>query len=473
MSIKIKTSVVVIGGGPSGYSAAFRCSDLGIKTIIVENYPNLGGVCLNVGCIPSKTLLHIAKIIKENTNFFNKGILNSIPNLNIEKIILWKDKIIKKLSNGLNFLARTRKIDIINGIGTFKTQNILNVKNNNNNYQIEFKYAIIATGSQPIKIPFIPYNDNRIWNSTDALLLKTIPKKMLILGCGIIGLEMATIYHALGTEINIVETSDKILPLVDDDIIQIYNNDIKNKFNIMLNTKIISIDDNNKNLLQVYMTNDNNKSIFSKKYDVILIAIGRTPNSNFIKNNSFDIKLNDGFIKVNNQMRTNIPNIYAIGDVIGHPMLAHKGIYEGHLVAEIISGKNHFFIPKVIPSIAYTDPEIGWVGVTEKEAKIKNINYGIASMPWNTLGRGLCSNAENGLTKLIFDKNTNKIIGGLVIGYNAGELLGEISLAIEMGCDAEDISLTIHAHPTFYESIGITTEIFLGSATDILNKKII
>ncbi|QJC28172.1 dihydrolipoyl dehydrogenase [Enterobacteriaceae endosymbiont of Plateumaris braccata] len=470
MSKKIKTSVVVIGGGPSGYSAAFRCSDLGIKTIIVENYLNLGGVCLNVGCIPSKTLLHIAKLIKENNNFFNKGILNNIPNLNIEKIILWKNEIIKKLSNGLNFLARSRKINVINGIGKFKTPNILDVKNNNDYYQIEFEHAIIATGSKPIKLPFIPYDDDRIWNSTDALLLKQIPKKILILGGGIIGLEMATIYHALGTEINIIEMSNKILPLVDNDIMQVYNNSIKNKFNIMLNTKVISID-NKKDLLKVYMTNDNNKSIFSKKFDIILTAIGRKPNSNFIKNNSFNIQTNnDGFIKVDNQMRTNISHIYAIGDVIGHPMLAHKGIHEGHLVAEIISGKNHFFIPKVIPSIAYTDPEIGWVGITEKDAKIKNINYGISSFPWNALGRGLCSNAENGLTKLIFDKNTNKIIGGLIIGYNAGELLGEISLAIEMGCDAEDISLTIHAHPTFYESIGITTEVFLGSATDILNK---
>jgi dihydrolipoamide dehydrogenase len=282
---------------------------------------------------------------------------------------------------------------------------------------------------------------------------------------------MATIYHALGSEINIIEMSNKILPLVDDDIMNIYNNNIKNEFNIMLNTKIISID-NNKNFLQVHMTDDNHKSIFSKQYDVILIAVGRIPNSNFISNNLFDIEINNNnFIKVDNQMRTNIPNIYAIGDVIGHPMLAHKGIHEGHLVAEIIAGKNHFFIPKVIPSIAYTDPEIGWVGITEKDAKIKNINYGTSCLPWNSLGRGLCSNAENGLTKLIFDKNTNKIIGGLVIGYNAGELLGEISLAIEMGCDAEDISLTIHAHPTFYESIGITTEIFLGLATDVLNKQ--
>ncbi|QJC29511.1 dihydrolipoyl dehydrogenase [Enterobacteriaceae endosymbiont of Plateumaris pusilla] len=470
MSTKIKTSVVVIGGGPSGYSAAFRCSDLGIKTIIVENYLNLGGVCLNVGCIPSKTLLHIAKLIKENKKFVEKGILNNVPNLNIEKIISWKNKIIKKLSNGLQFLAHTRKVDIINGIGIFETPNILNINNNDNKYQIEFEHAIIATGSHPVKLPFIPYGDDRIWDSTDALLLKKIPKKLLILGGGIIGLEMATIYHALGSDINIIEMSNKILPSVDDDIIQIYNNNIKNEFNIMLNTKIISID-SNKNLLQVYMTDDNNKSIFSKKYDVILIAVGRIPNSNFINNNLFNIEIdNNGFIKVNDQMRTNIPNIYAIGDVIGHPMLAHKGIHEGHLVAEIIAGKNHFFIPKVIPSIAYTDPEIGWVGITEKNAKIKNINYGISCLPWNSLGRGLCSNAENGLTKLIFDKNTNKIIGGLVIGYNAGELLGEISLAIEMGCDAEDISLTIHAHPTFYESIGIATDIFLGLATDVLNK---
>ncbi|QJC35692.1 dihydrolipoyl dehydrogenase [Enterobacteriaceae endosymbiont of Donacia sparganii] len=470
MKNTINTQVVVIGGGPAGYSAAFRCSDLGLKTIIVENYPNLGGVCLNVGCIPSKTLLHIAKIIKENQNFFKKGIFNNKIEININNIIKLKKNIINKLTNGLKFLAKNRNVDIINGMSFFETENCLNVINKKN-IQILFENAIIATGSKPVKLPFIPYEDNRIWNSTDALLLEKIPKKMMILGSGIIGLEMATIYQAFGSDIDIIDISDNFLPEVDNDIINVYKKTVKNKFNFILGTKVISID-NSQNLLQVHMTNDNNRSIYSKKYDIILIAIGRKPNSNYINKKLNKILINnDGFINVDNQMRTNIPNIYAIGDVIGHPMLAHKGIHEGHLAAEVISGKNHYFVPKVIPSIAYTNPEISWVGITEKDAIKNNIDYKISSFPWTALGRAVSSNEEDGLTKLVVEKNSNRIIGGSIIGYNAGELLGEIGLAIEMGCDIEDIALTIHAHPTLYESIGIAAEIYTGSVTDILNNK--
>ncbi|QJC38135.1 dihydrolipoyl dehydrogenase [Enterobacteriaceae endosymbiont of Donacia marginata] len=468
MNNVIKTQVVVIGGGPAGYSAAFRCSDLGLKTIIVENYKNLGGVCLNVGCIPSKTLLHIAKIIKENQNLLKNGIFNNIPEININNIIKFKYNIINKLTNGLNFLSKKRNVDIINGMGFFETENSLNIINyDSKTLKILFENAIIATGSHPIKLPFIPYEDHRIWNSTDALFLKKIPKKMLIVGSGIIGLEMATIYQSFGSKIDIVDISNNFLPEVDDDIMQVYKKNIQNKFNILLGTKVLSIDSNN--LLQVHMT-DNNKSIYSKQYDNIIIAIGRKPNSNYINKKFNKIKINNyGFINVDNQMRTNIPNIYAIGDVVGNPMLAHKGIHEGHLAAEVIAGKNHYFIPKVIPSIAYTNPEIAWVGITEKKAIKNNINYKIASFPWNSLGRAVSSNEEDGLTKLIVEKNSNRIIGGSIIGYNAGELLGEISLAIEMGCDIEDIALTIHAHPTFYESIGIAAEIYTGSVTDIIN----
>ncbi|QJC37736.1 dihydrolipoyl dehydrogenase [Enterobacteriaceae endosymbiont of Donacia bicoloricornis] len=466
----IKTQVVVIGGGPAGYSAAFRCSDLGLKTIIVENYQNLGGVCLNVGCIPSKTLLHIAKIIKENQNFLKKGIFNKIPEVNINNIIKFKYSVINKLTNGLKFLAKKRDVDIINGMGFFETENYLNIINNDNkNLKIIFENAIIATGSRSIKLPFLPYEDSRIWNSTDALFLKKIPKKMMIIGSGIIGLEMATIYQSLGSKIDIVDISNNFLPEVDDDIIQIYKKNIQNKFNFLLGTKILSVDNND--LLQVHMTDDNNKSVYSKQYDNILIAIGRKPNSNYINKKFNKIKINNyGFIDVDNQMRTNIPNIYAIGDVVGNPMLAHKGIHEGHLAAEVIAGKNHYFIPKVIPSIAYTNPEIAWVGITEKQAIKNNINYKISSFSWNSLGRAVSSHEEDGLTKLIVEKNSSRIIGGSIIGYNAGELLGEVSLAIEMGCDIEDIALTIHAHPTFYESIGIAAEIYTGSVTDILNK---
>ncbi|QJC30403.1 dihydrolipoyl dehydrogenase [Enterobacteriaceae endosymbiont of Neohaemonia nigricornis] len=468
MNKQINTEVVVIGGGPAGYSAAFRCSDLGMKTTIIEKYNNLGGVCLNVGCIPSKSLLHISNIIEENNICNKQGIFNNKIELNIQNILLWKKNIINKLINGLNFLAKKRNINIINGTAKFITENIIEINNNNNIKQIFFKNAIIATGSRSNTLPIIP-NDKRIWNSTDALMLKTIPKKMLILGAGIIGLEMATIYNTLGSKIDVVEISKDLLPEIDQDIINVYKKCIQQKFTVLLNTQIISID-NTKDILQVHMTSDNQQSIYSKSYDIILVAIGRIPNSNYINQDFNKIKMNHkNFICVDNQMRTNIPNIYAIGDVIGPPLLAHKGMHEGHLAAEVIAGKKHYFIPKIIPSIAYTNPEIGWVGITEKQAKIDNIVYKTSCFPWNALGRAMTSNAEYGLTKLIIEKCSNRIIGGCVIGPNAGELLGEISLAIEMGCDIEDIALTIHAHPTLYESIGLAAEILTGSITDILN----
>ncbi|WP_168868407.1 FAD-dependent oxidoreductase, partial [Enterobacteriaceae endosymbiont of Donacia semicuprea] len=326
MNDTIKTQVVVIGGGPAGYSAAFRCSDLGLKTLIVENYPKLGGVCLNVGCIPSKTLLHISKIIKENKNFFQKGIFKNTIEINLENINLWKQSIINKLTDGLNFLSKTRNINIINGMGFFETENCLNVIGIDNNYQIIFENAIIATGSKPIELPFIPSNDNRIWNSTDALLLKKIPKKILIIGSGIIGLEMATIYESFGSKIDIIEISNILLSEIDNDIINIYKKCIKNKFNLILGTKILSINNSDKKLLQVHMTSDDNKSIYSKSYDIVIVAIGRKPNSIYINKKFNKLLINDDhFINVDNQMKTNIPNIYAIGDVVGNPMLAHKG----------------------------------------------------------------------------------------------------------------------------------------------------
>ncbi|QJC36311.1 dihydrolipoyl dehydrogenase [Enterobacteriaceae endosymbiont of Donacia cincticornis] len=471
MNNTIKTEVVVIGGGPAGYAAAFRCSDLGLKTIIVENYENLGGVCLNVGCIPSKTLLNITKIIKEQKFFSQKGIFNNDIKINLNNILHWKQDVINKLSNGLDFLAKKRNINIINGMGFLETENCLNVINNKNNLQILFDNAIIATGSQPIMLPCLSYKDERIWDSTDALNLKQIPNKMMIIGSGIIGLEMATIYQSLGSKIDIIDISNTFLSEVDDDIINIYKKNIKNKFHFILGTEILSVD-NKHDYLQVQMTSDNHQSIYSKQYDVILVAIGRKPNSNFINKKFNKILINNtGFINVDNQMRTNISNIYAVGDVAGYPMLAHKGIHEGHLAAEVISGKKHYFVPKVIPSIAYTNPEIAWVGITEKNAIKNNLNYKNSIFSWKALGRAVSSNAEEGLTKLIIEKDSSRIIGGSIVGYNAGELLGEISLAIEMGCDIEDISLTMHAHPTFYESIGIAAEIYTGTATDIINIK--
>jgi len=471
MHQKIYAQVVVIGSGPSGYSAAFRCADLGLNTILIERYDKLGGVCLNVGCIPSKTLLHIAKVIKEAKELHKTGVSFSEPVIDIKKIQNWKNNIINKLTNGLSNMRQKRKIRIFQGNAVFDTDKSLLVKSKGDEFTIFFDSVIIATGSKPIKIPSIPYEDTRIWDSTDALLLKNIPNRFLIIGSGIIGLEMATIYSALGSKVDIIDRFNHFLPSVDKDITDIYIKSINQRFNLMLNTHIdkVKIKENG---LVVDMVQDG----FDKKnisYDAILVAIGRTPNIDTLGLDKIGLKINSlGFIDVDNQLRTNISHIYAIGDVTGIPMLAHKGVHEGHIAAEVIFGKKHYFEPKVIPSIAYTEPEIAWVGFNEKQAKKDNIDYEIATFPWSASGRAIASNCSLGMTKLIFDKKNNKIIGGAIVGANAGELIGEVGLAIEMGCDAEDIALTIHAHPTLYESIGLSAEVFQGTVTDILNSKI-
>ncbi|BGI50962.1 MAG: dihydrolipoyl dehydrogenase [Arsenophonus endosymbiont of Ceratovacuna japonica] len=470
MSIEIKTNVVVLGSGPAGYSAAFRCADLGLKTILIERYTTLGGVCLNVGCIPSKTLLHIAKVIEETNSLSKYGVSFGDLKIDINKINLWKEKIINKLTTGLSSMAKGRKITVIHGIGKFINANILVVKNEKDTIKINFSNAIIAVGSRPIKLPFIPYNDVRVWDSTDALKLKEIPNRMLVIGCGIIGLEMCTVYHALGSKIDVIEMFDQVIQSADNDIINIYTTQISKKFNLMLETKITSVE-SQKNGIYVKM-NGKKAPITSQCYDAILVAVGRIPNGKLISADMAGVEVDKhGFIHTDQQMRTNIPHIYAIGDIVGQPMLAHKGIHEGHIAAEVISGLNHYFDPKVIPSIAYTNPELAWVGLTEKEAKKQGINYKVTNFPWSASGRAIASNCSEGMTKLIFNKENRRIIGGAIIGVNGSELLGEISLAIEMGCDAQDIALSIHAHPTLYESIGMAAEIFEGSITDLPNIK--
>lgn len=466
-----KTQVVIIGGGPAGYSAAFRCADLGLDVILIEKYENLGGVCLNAGCIPSKALLHIAKIIEETKLLKNQEIISDHLLINTDKINIWKDKIIKKLTNGLLGLAKHRKVEIIHGLAKFIELNKLEViTQDQKTINIAFENAIIATGSNAIKLPFIPYEDSRIWNSTKALQLKKIPNKLLIIGGGIIGLEISTIYHALGSKIDIVEMFDQIMINADKDIAKIFSKFVENKFNIMTKTILSKVESKEDGLY--VSVQKSGSEIEELKYDAILVAVGRVPNSKNLGLRNCGIKTNDkGFIVVNNQMCTNIPHIYAVGDVVGSPMLAHKAIHEAHIAAEVISGKKHFFDTTIIPYIAYTDPEVAWVGVTEKEAKENNIDYEVSIFPWKALGRAIISNSELGITKLIFNKQNNKIIGGSVIGSSAGELLGEISLAIEMGCDAQDIALTIHAHPTLYESIRLSAEVFEGSVTDITNLK--
>ncbi|UNB92349.1 MAG: dihydrolipoyl dehydrogenase [gamma proteobacterium endosymbiont of Trioza apicalis] len=471
MNNKDKKNVVIIGGGPAGYSAAFRCADLGLNTTIIERYKKLGGVCLNVGCIPSKALLHISKIMDETKTLEKSGIKYNKPNININKIKKWKEKIIKNLTNGLNYLSKLRKIKIINGTAEFIKNNTINVKNKNETKTINFDDAIIATGSNSNKLSLIKNDDYRIWNSTDALNLKYIPKNMLIIGGGIIGLEMSNIYQSLGSKIDIIELSNQIIPMIDKDIAFFFTKQIESKINLMLETKIIKIEKTNKGLYVHFKQKKLKKQ--KKYYDAILVAIGRKPNIKLLNLDKVGININkNNFICVDKQMRTNISNIYAIGDVIGQPMLAHKGIHEGHIAAEVISGKKNYFEPKVIPYISYTNPEIAWVGLSEKEAKKNNISYEIAIFPWIASGRAIASNCSNGITKLIFNKKNNKIIGGALVGINSGELLGEISLAIEMGCNAKDIALTIHAHPTLYESIGMAAKIYEGTITDLYNNKL-
>ncbi|QNS01924.1 MAG: dihydrolipoyl dehydrogenase [Buchnera aphidicola (Pentalonia nigronervosa)] len=469
MNQKIHAQVVVIGSGPSGYSAAFRCSDLGLETVLIECDNKLGGVCLNSGCIPSKSLLHISKIIKEAKELSQIGVSFSTPIINFEKVVSWKKNIIEKFNSGLSDMRKKRKIKLIKGYAKFDTKNSVVIENIDARITLMFENAIIATGSKSIHIPSLP-NDKKIWNSTDALLLKKIPERFLIIGGGVIGLEMATIYSSLGSKIDIVDRFKNFFPSLDKRISDAYLSSIGDRFNLRLNTHIDSfkVSDDHCSVILVQDGVKQNEI----NYDAVLVAIGRSPNTDSIGLNEIGLEVNNtGFISVDKQLRTNISNIYAIGDVTGFPMLAHKGMHQGHIAAEVISGRNHYFEPKVIPSIAYTEPEIAWVGVSENEAKKKNINFEICDFPWNASARAIISNSSFGVTRLIFDKNSNKIIGGAIVGTNAGELISEIALAIEMGCDAEDIALTIHPHPTLSESICLSSEIFQGTITDLFNLK--
>ncbi|MEJ2763970.1 dihydrolipoyl dehydrogenase [Photobacterium sp. MCCC 1A19761] len=469
MSKEIKAQVVVLGSGPAGYSAAFRCADLGLETVLIEKYSTLGGVCLNVGCIPSKALLHVAKVIEEAKAMADHGVVFGEPQTDINKIRVWKEKVINQLTGGLGGMAKMRKVNVVNGYGKFTGPNTIVVEGEETT-TITFDNAIVAAGSRPIELPFIPHEDPRIWDSTDALELKDVPEKLLVMGGGIIGLEMGTVYHALGSQIDVVEMFDQVIPAADKDIVKVFTKRIQKKFNLMLETKVTAVEAKEDG---IYVSMEGKKAPAEPvRYDAVLVAIGRVPNGKLIDAEKAGIEVDErGFINVDKQMRTNVPHIHAIGDIVGQPMLAHKGVHEGHVAAEVISGKKHYFDPKVIPSIAYTEPEVAWVGLTEKEAKAQGINYEVATFPWAASGRAIASDCSDGMTKMIFDKDTHRVIGGAIVGTNGGELLGEIGLAIEMGCDAEDIALTIHAHPTLHESVGLAAEVFEGSITDLPNPK--
>lgn len=471
MSNKVlETELLVLGSGPGGYSAAFRAADLGIKTVLVEKFDTLGGVCLNVGCIPSKALLHAAKVMDEAAHLSNYGIDFGKPKVDIRKLHSWvQEGVVGKLTAGLKMMAKRRKVELVHGLGSFTGSNSLIVKKSDNTETtVNFKNAIIAAGSRPIKLPFIP-DDPRVMDSTDALKLEEVPKKMLVIGGGIIGLEMATVYSALGAGITVVEMLDGLMGGLDKDLVRPMQKLLSKKLdNIYLNTKVTKVEAKKDGLYVTFEGSSKDTPTEPVKFDRILVSTGRVPNGKNIGADKAGVNVDErGFISVDKQMRTNVDHIFAIGDIVGNPMLAHKAIPEGRLAAEVISGKKHFFEAKVIPSVAYTDPEVAWVGVTEPEAKEQGLEYGVGKFPWAASGRSLAQGRNEGLTKVIYDKKSNTIIGAGIVGPNAGELIAEVALAIEMGCDAEDIALTIHPHPTVSETIALATEVYEGTATDL------
>lgn len=381
MSKEIKTQVVVLGAGPAGYSAAFRCADLGLETVIVERYSTLGGICLNVGCIPSKALLHVAKVIEEAKNAVHNGVTFGEPTIDLDQVRAGKEAVVSKLTGGLAGMAKARKVTVVEGLAAFTGPNTLVARDRDGNpTTITFDNAIIAAGSRPIQLPFIPHEDPRVWDSTDALKLKEVPKKLLIMGGGIIGLEMGTVYNALGSEVEVVEMFDQVIPAADKDVVAIYTKQIEKKFKLMLETKVTAVEAKDDG---IYVSMEGKACNDTKRYDAVLVAIGRVPNGKLIDAGKAGVEVDErGFIRVDKQMRTNVPHIFAIGDIVGQPMLAHKGVHEGHVAAEVIAGMKHYFDPKVIPSIAYTEPEVAWVGKTEKECKQEGLNYEVAKFPW-------------------------------------------------------------------------------------------
>ena len=459
--------VVVLGSGPGGYTAAFRAADLGKRVILIEKFNNIGGVCLNVGCIPSKALLHTAQIINEAEEMSAHGVVFGKPKIDIKKIVDYKNGIINQLTGGLAGLAKQRKVEIVNGYGKFTSPKTISVEDKDGNSKtISFDNVIIAAGSSVMKIPGFPYDDERLMDSTGALELKEVPKRLLVIGGGIIGLEMATVYDALGSKVSIVELSPGLIPGCDRDLVRPLERRVKARYeNIWLNAKVTEIKAM-KNGLKVSFEGKNVPE--TDTFDRVLLAVGRTPNGKLIDAEKAGVVVDErGFIAVDKQQKTNVPNIYAIGDIVGQPMLAHKATHEGKTAAENIAGMKSFFDAKTIPSVAYTDPEISWMGVTEEQAKAQGIEYTKGAFPWAASGRSLSIGRNEGLTKVLFDKNTHKIIGAGMVGTNAGELIAEAVLALEMGADIEDIALTVHPHPTLSETFNFAAEMAEGTCTDL------
>ncbi len=468
--VDISTEVVVLGSGPGGYTAAFRAADLGKQVVLIERYESIGGVCLNVGCIPSKALLHTAQVINEAEEFEHIGVKFNKPEVDLEQLRDYKNSIVGKLTGGLKGLAKQRKVKIVHGYGKFTSAHTLEVEAADGSKQtIGFQSCIIAAGSRVTKLPFIPWDDPRVMDSTDALEIQEIPKRLLVVGGGIIGLEMATVYDALGANVTVVELSAGLIPGVDRDIVRPLERRIKKRYeNIYTNTKVSAIESTDAGLLCTFEGKD---APATDTFDRVLVSIGRTPNGKLIDAEKAGVAVNEwGFIEVDKQQRTNVDHIFAIGDVVGQPMLAHKATHEGKVAAQNIAGEKSFFDARTIPSVAYTDPEVAWMGKTEEECKKEGIQYTKGAFPWAASGRSLSIGRDEGLTKLLFDEN-HKIIGAAIVGTNAGELIAEAVLALEMGADVEDIALTIHPHPTLSETINFAAEMAEGSCTDLYAPK--
>ncbi len=462
----IECKLVVLGSGPGGYSAAFRAADLGVDTVLVERYGTLGGVCLNVGCIPSKALLHAAAVIDEAEAMAAHGVTFGAPKIDIDKLRSFKSKVVGQLTGGLAGMAKARKVRTVEGSGTFVSPHEMEVQTKDGVKLIRFEHAIIAAGSQSVKLPAFPWDDERVMDSTGALELKDVPKNLLVVGGGIIGLEMATVYSALGSAVTVVEFMDQLIPGADADLIKPLAKRLGGKLKgVHLKTKVVSAKATKKGIEVGY---EGDSIPETTLFDRVLVAVGRSPNGNKIGADKAGVAVTErGFINVDTQMRTNVPHIYAIGDLVGQPMLAHKATHEAHVAAQAVAGQKSHFDARVIPSVAFTDPEIAWVGVTEREAKEKGLKVGVGKFPWAASGRAIGIDRTEGFTKLIFDEATHRIVGAGIVGVHAGDLISELALAIEMGSEAADIALTVHPHPTLGESVGMAAEIYEGTITDL------
>lgn len=469
-SSQIHAEVLVLGGGPGGYTAAFRAADLGRKVVLVERDPVLGGVCLNVGCIPSKALLHVAQIIHEAAELAEHGVGFGKPALDLDKIRAWKQSVTQTLNQGLARLAKQRNVTVLHGEGRFASANSLTVTGAAGEQSVSFDHAIIAAGSHATRIPVFPNDDERLWDSTDALALKTIPNRLLIVGGGIIGLEMATVYHALGSGISVVELMEQLIPGCDKDLVAPLHKRLKKQYdNIWLQTRVQAIESTAEGLKVSF---EGKNAPETAIFDAVLVAVGRRPNGKTIGAEQAGIHVDEqGFIPVDSQQRTNIGHIFAIGDIVGNPMLAHKATYEGKIAAEVISGHKAGFDALTIPAVAYTDPEVAWMGLTETQAQAQGIAYEKATFPWAASGRSLALGRNEGLTKILCAKDSGRVLGAGMVGPGAGELIAEAVLALEMGADAEDLGLTIHAHPTLSETFAFAAEMITGTITDLYVKK--